>query len=333
MTNREWLSQTVEPIVEPAMEICDPHHHLWHVPGNCYLLDEFFADINQGHNVVSTVFVECQSMYRVDGPEALRPVGEVEFANGIAAMSASGATGRTRIAAGIVGFADLTLGTDVEHVLREQMRAGGERFKGIRHATAWHPDASIHNAHTSPSEHLMQNRAFIKGLDVLGKLGLTFDAWVYHEQLPDFAELARNAPNTTIILDHFGGPLGVGPYTNQLDSVFNEWSESITNLAQCRNVFCKMGGINMKVNGYRWHKQAQPPSSDQLAETTQRYYHRAIEVFGAERCMFESNFPMDRESCSYAVLWNAFKKISASYSEEERKALLKDTAERCYSLK
>ena len=332
MPNQEWLAQVVEPIVDPECQICDPHHHLWDNPGSRYLLNEFLEDISGGHKITSTLFVECGSKYRADGPETLRPVGEVEFVNGIASMSASGAYGAIRVAAGIVGFADLSLGTDVEATLRAQIQAGGGRFKGIRHATAWHPDARVRNAHSKPTEHLMREASFRQGLETLGKLGLTFDAWIYHRQLPEFIDLARSVPGTTLVLDHFGGPLGIGPYKDRLDEVFDTWSEAIAPLADCANVYCKLGGINMKVNGYNWHKRPIPPSSDELVEATQRYYHRAIEVLGAERCMFESNFPMDRESCSYTVLWNAFKKIAASYSTAERQALLLDTAARCYNL-
>jgi len=332
MPNREWLEQTKEDVIEPDLPICDPHHHLWDFPGSRYLLDELLHDVGGGHNVVSTVFVECGAMYRETGPEPLRPVGEVEFVNGIAAMSASGSYGPLRVAAGIVGFADLSRGAAVEDTLREQMRAGGARFKGVRHATAWHPDPGVHNAHSNPPEHLMADPAFREGLALLGQMGLTFDAWLYHRQVPDFVELAAAVPDTTLVLDHFGGPLGVGPYKEKLDAVFEAWSASIAPLADCPNVHCKLGGINMKVNGYNWHKRAQPPGSDELVAATERYYHRAIEVFGVDRCMFESNFPMDKESCSYTVLWNAFKKISAGYGESAQRALLRDNAERCYTL-
>jgi len=332
MPDQDWLNQTKEPIIEPELALCDPHHHLWDFPSHRYLLEEFLQDIQQGHKVVSTVFVECASMYKSEGPENLRPVGEVEFVNGIAAMSASGRYGDTRVATGIVGFADLTLGEEVESVLEAQLQAASGRFKGIRHATAWHPDPRVQNAHSHPPENLMANEAFRRGLETLGKLGLTFDTWLYHRQIPEFIDLANRFPDTTIVLDHFGGPLGVGPYKDKLDEVYETWSASITPLADCPNVYCKLGGINMKANGYNWHKRPSPPTSDELVEATQRYYHRAIEVFGVERCMFESNFPIDRESCSYTILWNAFKKIAGAYSPAEKQALLKGNAERCYSL-
>lgn len=332
MPNPEWLAQTQEAIVDPETPICDPHHHLWDFPGSRYLLNEILEDIDTGHKIASTVFVECGAMYRASGPDALRPVGEVEFVNGIAAMSASGGFGDSRVADGIVGFADLSLGERVEETLQAQRSAGGARFKGIRHATAWHPDERVQNAHSKPPEQLMADKQFRAGLSTLGRLGLTFDAWIYHHQIPEFVALARAVPETTLVLDHFGGPLGIGPYRNQLDSVFEDWTEAVAPLADCENVFCKLGGIAMKVNGYDWHKRERPPGSDELVAATERYYHRAIEVFGPARCMFESNFPMDKESCSYAVLWNSFKKIAGQYSPEEKTALLKTTAERCYQL-
>jgi len=332
MSNTKRRNQSIEPILEPELPICDPHHHLWDHPGSRYLLDELLEDIESGHNVVSTVFVECGSMYRARGPVEMRPVGETEFVNGIAAMSASGRYGDCRIGAGIVGFADLTLGTDVEEVLNAHIVAGNGRFRGVRHATAWHPDASIRNAHTDPPEYLLRSETFRESLEVLGRLNLTFDAWIYHHQIPDLIDLARSVPDTTIVLDHFGGPLGIGPYAGRAEQVFADWTEAIARLADCSNVLAKLGGINMKINGYGWHKRECPPSSDELVEATQRYYHRAIELFGVQRCMFESNFPMDRESCSYPVLWNAFKKMTAAFTEPERRALFLDNAQRCYRL-
>lgn len=327
-----WLEQVQEPVVEPDLPICDPHHHLWDHPGSRYLLDEILADTGSGHHVVSTVFVECGSMYRADGPGAMQPVGETEFVQGIAAMSASGGYGDTRVGAGIVSFADLTLGESVREVLKAHIAASPNRFRGIRHAAGWHESPEIRNSHTRPPEHLMLRDDFRKGFAVLGELGLSFDAWFYHVQLPEFVDLARQFPDTTIILDHFGGPLGIGPYTDKEDQVFDAWRESIDALAPLDNVFFKLGGINMKVNGFDWHKRERPPGSDELVDRTARYYLHCIETFGARRCMFESNFPVDKESCSYRVLWNAFKKMTASMAHSDRAALFHDTATRVYRL-
>jgi len=332
MSNSDWLTQVKEDILEPDLPICDPHHHLWDHPTHRYLLDEILEDTGDGHNIVSTVFVECNSMFRGSGPEELKPIGETEFVQGIAAMSASGQYGNTRVAEGIVSHADLSLGQNVRPVLEAHIAASNNRFKGIRHATGWHPEKSVRNSHSRPAEHLMQNDKFLEGFQVLSDMGLSFDAWFYFEQLPEFISLANQFPEATIILDHFGGPLGIGPYQGKLDAVFNQWCDLIAPLENNPNVLFKLGGINMKVNGYDWHKQSGPPTSDQLVDTTARYYQFCIDRFGADRCMFESNFPVDKDSCSYHVLWNAFKKLSSGYSEAERSALFHDTATKAYRL-
>jgi L-fuconolactonase len=330
MDKSQWLAQVTEEILEPDRPICDPHHHLWDHPGSRYLLDELLIDTTSGHNIVSTVFVECSSMYRQAGSQALAPVGETEFVQGFAAMSASGQYGNTRAAAGIVSFADLMLGSNVREVLAAHRSASMNRFRGIRHAAGWHASDEIRNSHTNPPEGLMMNDTFRDGFSVLGDMGLTFDAWFYHPQLPEFADLARTFPNVTMILDHFGGPLGVGPYN--IEQTYSDWCDSIVALQDCKNVHFKLGGINMKINGFDWHKRDLPPTSDELVERTSRYYDFCIDHFGADRCMFESNFPVDKESCSYAILWNAFKKIAAGRSEEEKAALFHDTAARVYNI-
>ncbi|MFV0524356.1 MAG: amidohydrolase family protein [Acidimicrobiales bacterium] len=338
MRQVEWLDQVREDIVDPDREICDPHHHLWDHPGSRYLLDEVLADITDGpepdarHRVTSTVFVECNAMYRADGPRELAPVGETEFVQGIAAMSASGGYGECRVAEGIVGYADLTLGAKVRDVLDAHLSVAPERFKGIRHAAGWDADDAVRNSHTDPVEHLMVSDAFNEGMRVLADLGLSFDAWCYHTQIPELVELARSHPDVTIILDHFGGPLGIGPYADRHDEIFARWQEAIAPLAASGNVHFKLGGINMKINGFGWHERPRPATSDELVDRTGRYYEFCIDTFGADRCMFESNFPVDRESVSYSVLWNAFKKLAASRSEADRQQLFNATARRVYRL-
>lgn len=331
MDNTAWLAQAVEEPLEPGLPICDPHHHLWDHPGARYLLDEIVADARD-HNVRATVFVECASMYRADGPAPMRPVGETEFVQGVAAMSASGGYGDMRVAAGIVSHADLTLGAAVRDVLEAHMAASPNRFRGIRHATGWHASDDIRNSHSRPGASLMLDDTFREGFAQLAPLGLSFDAWFYHPQLTEFVDLARAFPETTIVLDHFGGPLGIGPYAGDPDAVFAAWCEDIAPLADCPNVYFKLGGINMKVNGFEWHRRDVPPGSDELVERTSRYYDFCIDTFGASRCMFESNFPVDRESCSYTVLWNAFKKMTAGRSAADRAALFSETATRVYRL-
>jgi len=328
---QEWLDQVREEVLEPGLPICDPHHHLWDHPDSRYLLDELLNDTGSGHNVVSTVFVECASMYRADGPEALRPVGETEFVNGVAAMSASGAYGPTRACLGIVSFADLTLGAAVGQVLDAHL-AVTPRFKGIRHAAGWDVSDEIRNSHTRPPEHLLLDGRFREGFAELEKRGLSFDAWLYHPQIPELTDLARAFPGTTIVFDHFGGPLGIGPYAGRREEIFARWAEDVAELARCGNVVAKLGGLVMPVNGFGFHKRERPASSDEIVAATQDYYRHAIDCFGPERCMFESNFPVDKQSCSYPVLWNAFKKLAAGYSASEKAALFHDTAARAYRL-
>ena len=327
----EWLAQVREDIIDPERPICDPHHHLWDHPENPYLLPDLLADTNSGHNVTRTVFVECSSMYRADGPAAHRPVGETEFVNGVAAMSASGRYGELRACAGIVGFADLTLGADVGPVLDEHMRLSA-RFRGIRHASGWDASEAIRNSHTNPPPGLLAQDEFRAGFAELRARGLSFDAWLYHPQIPELTDLAKAFPEVTIIFDHFGGPLGIGPYAGQAEAIFDRWCVDVAALSSCPNVFAKLGGIVMPINGFGWHKRATPATSDEIVEATGRYHLKAIELFGPERCMFESNFPVDKRSCSYHVLWNAFKKLAGGFSEGDRAALFHDSACRAYRI-
>jgi predicted TIM-barrel fold metal-dependent hydrolase len=334
--NHDWLRLTVEEPLDPDLPICDPHHHLWDLEtarvASRYLLDEILADVGSGHNIVSTVFIECGAMYKRDGPEALRAVGETEFVNGIAAMSASGRYGGTRVAGGIVGTADLRLGHAVGPVLDAQIAAGGGRFRGIRRAAAWDADEAVPKHRTHPPPGLFAREDFRAGFAELAPRGLTFEAWCYHRQIPDVTALARVFPDTTIILNHFGGPIGVGSYAGRAGEVYAEWRTAITELAGCPNVVAKLGGINMEVNGFGWHERPRPPSSQELAEATRPYYEFTIEKFGVDRCMFESNFPVDAVSCSYAVLWNSFKRLTSACSAAERVKLFHDTAARVYRL-
>lgn len=328
--NQAWLDQAIEPVLDPAQRICDPHHHLWDHPTHRYLLDEWLKDISDGHRVEHTVFVECASMYRVDGPEDLRSVGEVEFVNGVAAMSASGQYGLPRVASAIVSFANL-LSPDISQVLDAHASAS-HRFRGIRHASAWHASDAIRNAHSVPFEGMMASQAFRRGFKVLVDRGWSFDAWLYHEQIDELTNLAQAFPEANIVLDHFGGPLGIGPYAEQRKMVFDHWRSSIARLAACENVRVKLGGLVMPVNGFGLHKQPKPPSSEMLVELTRDYYLTAIDYFGVDRCMFESNFPVDRQSCSYRTLWNAFKKMVHDFSEQDKDQLFYHTAMTTYRI-
>jgi predicted TIM-barrel fold metal-dependent hydrolase len=334
--NHEWLAQHIEEALEPELPICDPHHHLWDKRPNqvCarYLLDELLEDISGGHNVVSTVFIQCGAMHKADGPAEMRPVGETEFVNGVAAMSASGQYGDTHVAAGIVGHADLCLGDAVAPVLEAHLAAGGGRFRGVRHIAAWDADTALPPGRVNPGPGLFLRDDFRAGFAHLAPRALTFEAWCYHRQIPEVTLLARAFPETTIILNHFGGPVGLGGYAGHADDVYAEWRASIAELASCPNVVAKLGGINMEINGFGWHQRPSPPSSEELLEATRRYYEFTIEKFGVERCLFESNFPVDKLTCSYTVLWNSFKRLTAGCSASEKASLYHDTAARVYRL-
>jgi L-fuconolactonase len=320
-----------EEILEPQLPIVDPHHHLWDHAQSRYLLDELLADTGSGHLVTATVFVECMSMYRADGPDAMKPVGETEFVNGVAAMSASGRYGATRVAAAIVGFADLTLGERVGAVLDAHL-AASPRFRGIRHAAGWDASDEVRNSHTKPPRGLFLESGFRRGFAELGRRGLSFEAWLYHPQLADLVGLAKAFPETTIVLDHFGGPLGIGPYAGKRAEIFQSWKSAIRSVADCPNVVAKLGGLVMPLNGFGLHKRAAPVTSSELSDLTREWYLHTIDVFGPARCMFESNFPVDKVSCSYRVLWNSFKRIAAAFSSAEKATMFSGTATRVYRL-
>ncbi len=328
----DWLARHAEPILEPELPIIDPHHHLWIRPGSRYLADDLLADMNSGHNIVATVYVQAQSMYRQSGPPEMRPVGETEFVNGVAAMFASGTLGRPRACAGIVGRADLTLGSRVEPVLLAHLRAGGDRFRGVRHITSWDADTRLNNPDYPSPPALLRDGTFREGIGVLGRLGLSFDAMVYHPQLDDVADLAGAFPSLPIVLNHCGVPMRIGAYQGRHEEVFARWSASLRRLATHENVFVKVGGLGMRYTALGFAERPEPPSSDVVATQCRPYVETCIEAFGASRCMFESNFPVDKVSYSYQVFWNACKRLVSGASPSEKTALFGGTAKRVYRL-
>jgi predicted TIM-barrel fold metal-dependent hydrolase len=324
----EWLARLTEDVLDPEQPIIDPHHHLWRARPDRYLLDELAADVGSGHDVRATVFIQCGSAYRKDGPEEMRPVGETEF---VAEIAAASETRDFRAAAGIVGHADCRLGDRIEPVLQAHVAAGGGRFKGIRHSATF--DAAI--APTAPPgapPGLFLDPEFRAGVARTGALGLTFEAWCYHPQLPELLDLLHATPRAKVVLNHLGGPLGVGPYGTQRAEVFIQWAAHIRALAQCPNLFIKLGGLAMNVNGFGYHHQPLPPGSGEMADAWRPYMETAIEAFGASRCMFESNFPVDKGMCAYPVLWNAFKRIASGCSADEKADLFHRAAAHFYTL-
>ena len=329
--NRTWLNQAQEDPLEPELPICDPHQHFWNDrPAlGSYMLEDLQTDIASGHRVVSTVFVECLTAYRAHGPESHRPVGETEFARGIAAMSASGHYGDFRAAAGIVGHADLRLGHNVGPVLEAHIAAAPKQFRGIRHIIASDPELEP-SAPTSDTD--LESAVFRNGVEELARHGLVLETYAHHHQIPGLAALARAFPTVTIVIDHLGGPLGVKRYANRREEVFAEWRRNIDDISSEPNVVMKLGGVGMRTMGHDWHRRELPPSSDDVVKATGHFIEYAIERFGPTRCMFESNFPVDGWSCSYGVVWNAFKRMVAGASAREKRDLFHDTAARVYRL-
>lgn len=327
----DWLAKLTEEVLEPGLEIVDPHHHLWKARPDAYLLDDLVADLRTGHNVVATVFIQCRSEYRQDGPEDMQPVGETEFVAAAAKASEDPAYGGIRACAGIVGHADCLLGDRIDAVLEAHIEAGGGRFKGIRHNGTY--DAGIEpTAPPGAPPGLYRDPAFRAGFGRLAQLGMTFEAWLYHPQLLDLVDLLRAHPDQKVVLNHCGGPLGVGPYADQRAEVFAQWRAYMTELSVFENLYVKLGGLAMNVNGFGFHQQPLPPSSGEMATAWRPYFETIIELFGAERCMFESNFPVDKGMCAYPTLWNAFKRIASGASADEKAALFAGTARRFYGL-
>ncbi|MDP1820135.1 MAG: amidohydrolase family protein, partial [Acidimicrobiales bacterium] len=340
-----------ESILEPDLPIIDPHHHLWDfepllgsfpesahpfaaiprlVPR--YLFEELRADMSAGHNVVGTVYVECGMFYRADASPEMSPVGEVEFVNGTAARFASGIYGNARGCAGIVGHVDLTIGDRAAAVLEAEIAAGNGRFRGIRHIGAHDPDDNVLGALVHAPATLYTDDAFRAGFEHLGRLGLTFDAWVLEPQISEVADLARTFTDTPIVLDHVGTPLGIGAYSGRLDERFDVWRDAIRELASCPNVMVKLGGLAMPFPGFPGLAPDARPTSETLAQLWRPYVETCIEAFTPARAMFESNFPVDRWGADYVTVWNAFKRIAAGASPDDKRDLFSASAARFYNV-
>jgi predicted TIM-barrel fold metal-dependent hydrolase len=329
----QWLSLHSEEVLEPDLPIVDAHHHLWLRPGDRYLIDDYLAETRTGHNIEASVFVECGAFYRKNGPELMAPVGQVEFANGVAAMAASGAYGSTLVCAGIIGTADLRAGADVAQVLDAQITAAGGRFRGIRFITKWDADEALNTGRYKPPRGLMADRAFRAGFATLAPRKLSFDAMVYHPQHLELADLARAFPDTTIVVNHVGGLIAhTRTYLAKKEEAIGQWRSGMAKLAKCPNVYVKLGGLGMSYLGLGFDRLEKPASSERLAEAWGPLFRHCIDEFGPGRCMFESNFPPDRESVSYPVLWNAFKRVATGYSAAEKRALFYGAAATAYRL-
>ena len=327
--NDAWLGRLREDILEPDLPIIDAHHHLWERASGRYLLDELRADLGSGHNLRATVFIQCGYGFRPDGPPELRPVGETETVVRIADQAA--AAGLPGVCAGIVGYTDFRLGERVDAVLEAHIQAGGGRFKGIRQSAGWDPAILTQTSAPAPAG-LLADTAFRAGLARLGRFGLSYESSLYHPQLPELADLARAFPDLPILANHCGGPIRIGPHATHPDATFAAWRQGLRDLARCPNVVLKLGGQAMTIRGVNFQDAPLPPSSGELAAAWRPHMETCIETFGPDRCLFESNFPVDKGMCSYPVIWNAFKRIAAACSPTEKAALFHNTAARFYRI-
>jgi predicted TIM-barrel fold metal-dependent hydrolase len=329
---QDWLDKRHEEIIEPDLPIIDPHHHLWDRPGYRYLFPELLADVGSGHNIRATCYEQAREMYRADGPEELKSLGETEFVSGVSAMSASGKYGPTRCITGIIGFVDLRVGSRAKGILERHIAVSDGRLRGIRNGSTWSDDPTLKTFTAGGPPGLLLDKSFREGFATLAPLSLTFDAWMFQTQLADVVDLARAFPQTTIVLNHCGAPLATGPYTGKREEAFTEWRDSIRTVAGLPNTYVKLGGLGMKLSGYTFFDNDQPPSSQDLEKAWRPYIETCITAFGPQRSMFESNFPVDKGTCSYQVLWNAFKRIAAGYSADEKTALFSGAAAKAYRL-
>ena len=324
----EWLRASQEDVVEQDLPIIDAHHHFSEHWGG-YMPDDLLAD-GQGHRIDATVYVQCGWRYHSVGADALRPIGETESVVAVT-REVNRRQHRTQVAAAIVGYADLCLGAAVEEVLAAHVAAGEGRFRGIRNSGAYHPTFK-HGVLPRPMQGLYRNADFRRGYAQLARHGLSFDAWIYHPQLEDVYDLAVSFPDTTLILDHIGGVLGVAEYSGQALQARDEWLPWIRKLSECPNVYVKLGGLGTAVFGYNFALQKVPPLSMVLANSWRPWMEPVIEQFGAKRCMFESNFPVDRSAASYGVVWNAFKRLVSGVSMTEKHWLFHHTAAHVYQV-
>lgn len=324
----EWLSGRSEEALDPATPIVDAHHHLWDLPTSRYLAAELHADVTGSHNITNTVFVECTFGYFSDGPESLRPVGETRAVAAEAKRLAE--LGSTRLS-GIVGHADMTLGSAIGDVLDAHVDAGAGLFRGIRHGTNLSDDPAARRGHRKPTPKMMLSPAFADAARELAMRDLTFDAWMYHDQLHELPVLAAEVPELTIVLNHLGGPLGVGSYAIDPPATRAAWADGIAAVAACPNVVVKVGGLGMDHQfGTGWTTADTPPSSEEVADHWEPWVHESIERFGPNRVIFESNFPVDRQCLTYPVVWNALQRLAGPYPKADQSAMFSGTAARVY---
>jgi predicted TIM-barrel fold metal-dependent hydrolase len=327
----EWLALRTEPVLEPALLIVDAHHHLWELPDKVYRVNDLLDDMSGGHDIRATVFIECKTHYDAAAPAGFEPLGEVRFACD-EARKAQAMGIRTKVAAAIVANTDLLLGDGARPVLERMLNISGERVRGVRNIAVWHADPSVRASAATPARGLVSDRRFREGFKHLAPLGLSFDAWLVHTQIDELCALAEAFPDTQIVLNHVGGPLALGPYRGHREEVFEVWKTEVTALSRFHNVSMKLGGFDMPLFGFDFQELPLPPDSEAIAAAIRPYVETCVELFGATRCMFESNFPVDKGCFSYSILWNAYKRLTIGMADTERAALFHDTAARFYRI-
>ena len=333
---QEWLNQLIEDPILPKIPIIDPHHHLWDVGFGRYYIEELLEDINSsGHNIVSTVYIMSSSntkIYSKDGLEEFKPLTEIEFATSEGKRADLIPNNRVKVNASIVGSVDLTYGNKLQPVLEKAVNISEGRLKGIRMLLASHTDPRISSGAVKSDLGLMLHPNFIDGAKCVQDANLSLDFWIYHTQLNEMEKIARALPDLTIILNHIGGPIHIGEYEGKQAATHREWRSAMMRLSRIPNINVKLGGLGMAVNGAKFHNSKFPPNSVQLSDVWKPWIYETIDMFGFDRCMFESNFPVDKGSCSYGALWNAFKIIAKDMSDDEINKLFSKNAAKIYKI-
>ena len=333
---QEWLNQHIEDPILPNFPIIDPHHHLWDVGFGRYYIEELLEDINSsGHNIEATVYIMSSSntkIYAKDGLEEFKPLTEIEFATSEGKRADHIPDNKVKVNASIVGSVDLTFGSKLEPVLEKAINISEGRLKGIRMLLASHSDPRISSGAVKSDLGLMLHPNFIDGAKCIQNADLSLDFWIYHTQLNEMEKIARALPDLTIILNHVGGPIHLGEYEGKQAVTHREWRSAMIRLSRIHNINVKLGGLGMAVNGAKFHNDKIPPNSVQLSDVWKPWIYETIDMFGFDRCMFESNFPVDKGSCSYGTLWNAFKILATDMSDDEKNKLFSKNAARIYKI-
>lgn len=322
------VSEQAQDFNQRVPRFIDPHHHLWDRGGERYLVDEFSVDLAVVGSPEGTVYVECLNSYRESGSKHLRSLGEAQF---FVDLIRDPDSALRNIVTGFVGNGDLALGHDLADVLDGYADIAGESFRGVRYCVAWDKDERIHTAFETHRGMLLQSNLG-DSVAYLRHRGLSLDLWVYFTQLDEVKHFLAKNPGVEVVLNHCGGPIGVGRFAGKREEVFCSWRKGLADVAAHEEVCIKFGGLGMALAGFGWHKRDKWPVISDYVQAWRPYFDVCLELFGPERIMFESNFPVDRKGCDYGSLWSAFLGLADNLSDSERDALFFSTARRVYRL-